>query len=314
MGWGTRTSLLGLLAFSLVLTLALAPAAQAKRIVGTNSANVLKGTNVRDRIFGRDGKDVLIGFAAADYVYGEEGDDILLGESGNDRLWGGGRDDTLDGGTGADRLWPGWGSDVVDAGSGNDIVNAGENDSAMDSIDCGGGFDRAVINRRDKVFNCERVTRLRGRTVPGNFSHQAEATSGADVLDISTWYGRDFVDALGRGRLSEWHTARPTCSGGTSGTTGSTATTALTASLAAPAATPSGEETAVTGSGPALASTSSRDRWTTTRSSRSRTTSFADQITCGAGRDRVIVRSNDWVAPAGLRARHSHRPLSLTAS
>ena len=134
MGWGTRTSLFGLLAFALVLTLALAPAAQAKRIVGTNSANVLKGTNVRDDIFGRDGKDVLIGFAAADYVYGEEGDDVLLGESGNDRLWGGGRDDTLDGGAGGDRLWPGWGSDVVDAGSGNDIVNAGEND-AVDGLD-----------------------------------------------------------------------------------------------------------------------------------------------------------------------------------
>ena len=85
-GPGTRSSLFGVLGLALVLTLALAPAAQAKRIVGTNSTNVLKGTNARDDIYGRAGQDVLIGFAGAGYVYGERGDDSLLGEAGNDRL------------------------------------------------------------------------------------------------------------------------------------------------------------------------------------------------------------------------------------
>ena len=198
MGPGTRrASLFSLLAFAVVLTLLLAPAAEAKRVVGNNRANVLKGAGARDTLIGRGGDDVLMGFASADAIHGDEGDDVVLGEGGKDRLWGGGRDDTLDGGGGIDRIWPGWGADVVDAGPGNDLIDASENDAAMDSIDCGPGIDRVIVTgRSDKVFDCERVTRLRGRAVPGDFSHQAEATMGDDNLGVFNWYNRDFVDAL----------------------------------------------------------------------------------------------------------------------
>lgn len=186
----TRTSLFGLLAFALVLTLVLAPPAHAKRFVGNQNDNKLVGTGQRDDIFGRGGDDVLVGLAGPDYIYGEEGDDILLGESGKDRLWGGGRDDTLDGGLGSDRLWPGWGSDVVDAGPGKDVIWAGENDGTMDSIDCGPGFDRVIVNRGDRVFNCEAVTRLRGRRVPGI---TRPGTRENDVLSDWRWTGRDLI-------------------------------------------------------------------------------------------------------------------------
>ncbi len=37
----------------------------------------------------------------------------------------------------------------------------------MDSIDCGDGTDIVVVNRSDRVFNCERVIRAHGGDVPG---------------------------------------------------------------------------------------------------------------------------------------------------
>jgi Ca2+-binding RTX toxin-like protein len=197
MGSGKRAGGFALLAFALVVTLAAAPVAEAKRIVGNRNANVLKGTNARDDVFGRDGKDVLIGFAGNDWVYGEEGDDVLLGETGADRLWGGGRDDTIDGGPGGDRIYPGWGSDVVDAGPGNDIVRASENDVSMDSIDCGEGSDMAYVNRTDRVFNCETVRRVsprQGTTVPGRLWID---WAGDDFWSNSSGHFTDFLVGLG---------------------------------------------------------------------------------------------------------------------
>jgi Ca2+-binding RTX toxin-like protein len=164
---GTRAWGVGVLAFALVLTLAFAPAASAKLIIGGKRDNKLVGTGKRDAIFGRGGRDVLIGFYGWDRLYGEEDSDILVGGWGNDLLWGHGLDDTLDGGRGYDELRPGFGRDVVDAGPGNDFVWAGENDGDLDYIDCGAGFDRVVMIRRDRAFNCESVRALRGRRPPG---------------------------------------------------------------------------------------------------------------------------------------------------
>jgi Ca2+-binding RTX toxin-like protein len=194
MGPGTRTLPFGLLAFALVLTLVLAPAAEAKRIVGNRKANKLVGTGLRDDIYGRAGNDVLIGLGGADYLYGDGGDDVLLGEAGNDRLRGGGRDDTLDGGRGSDRIRAGWGTDMVDAGPGNDIVSAGENDAAVDTIDCGAGLDRAYVNRRDRVFNCEAIIRRRGTWPPGI---DRNGTPGDDILSDYTWFEQDLIVGFG---------------------------------------------------------------------------------------------------------------------
>jgi Ca2+-binding RTX toxin-like protein len=183
MASGTRTSLLGVLAFALVVTLVIAPAAEARRIVGNNNANRLFGTMSRDDVFGGKGKDILVGRAGSDRLHGEEGDDIIVGGSGRDTIWGDGRDDTLYGGAGADRIHTGWGTDVVEAGPGNDIVYARENDASMDSIDCGNGWDTAYVNRGDRVFNCETVVRTKpgkGKQVPGKL-----------------WMGTDVGETLG---------------------------------------------------------------------------------------------------------------------
>jgi Ca2+-binding RTX toxin-like protein len=44
------------------------------------------------------------------------------------------------------------------------------------------------------VFNCERVTRLRGAPVPGTLR---VGTPGPDDLNEWRWSGRDFIDGLG---------------------------------------------------------------------------------------------------------------------
>jgi Ca2+-binding RTX toxin-like protein len=204
MGPGARTHLLVLLAFALVLTLVLAPVASAKLIVGNKRDNKLVGTQKRDDIYGRGGRDVLIGFDGWDRLYGEQGDDILLGEAGADRLWGSGRDDTLDGGLGPDRLWPGWGTDVVDAGPGDDLVWAGETDAAVDSIDCGDGFDRVVRNNGDRVFNCEVVRVLHGPRPPG--SVRMGTPDVDDVLNDTDWNSVDLILGLSGDDYLNGHT------------------------------------------------------------------------------------------------------------
>jgi Ca2+-binding RTX toxin-like protein len=192
--WG-----MGVLAFTLLAALALGPAASAKRIVGNKNDNKLVGTSKRDDVFGRDGRDVLIGFDGWDRLHGEQGNDILVGEDGNDSLWGSGLDDTLDGGRGNDVLRPGFGRDVVDAGPGNDVVWAGESDGDLDSIDCGPGFDQVVYSsrnslRRDRVFGCESVQAVRGRSVPGRIWVDTEEEN---LWDDAVGQFRDILIGLG---------------------------------------------------------------------------------------------------------------------
>lgn len=142
---------------------------------GTNDDEVLDGTAFGDRLVGRGGRDLLRGHEAGDCLEGGLGRDVLaggtgddrlsggtgadrlLGDEGADRLEGGAGDDVLAGGTGNDVLLPGTGVDRVVAGAGDDAVSA--RDRTRDVIDCGPGRDTARVDRRDRVRNCESVSR-----------------------------------------------------------------------------------------------------------------------------------------------------------
>ena len=117
--------------------LALAAIAQAKNFVGTG------------------GPDRLIGTAKADMLKGKRGKDTLAGRGGRDRLFGGPGPDVLRGGPGRDEFNTrrnGYSA----GGQGNDRIFA--RDGKADLIDCGGGFDVAVVDRaEDGVYNCERL-------------------------------------------------------------------------------------------------------------------------------------------------------------
>jgi Ca2+-binding RTX toxin-like protein len=156
---------------------------------GTAAPDTLTGTSGGDRIFGLGGNDLINGLAGADCLSGGIGADRLNGGSGRDRLSGGAGNDRESGGSGNDSLNGGAARDALSGGTGNDkLVGANGNDKLTGGkgrntysggrgndtinaanrvrekkIDCGPGrHDRATVDRRDKVKNCERVRR-RGR-------------------------------------------------------------------------------------------------------------------------------------------------------
>src|SRR5215218_2326402 len=114
----------------LLMATALAGVAHAKIVSGTPDNDYLLGTIKSDLIRGRGGDDYIRAFAGDDVVRGGGNDEIYAGE----------------------------GADIVFAGAGNDKIYARDTDS-LDTIDCGGGFDKVeTIHRDDRTLdNCERA-------------------------------------------------------------------------------------------------------------------------------------------------------------
>lgn len=73
-----------------------------KKILGSQDADVLRGTDGFDALFGLRGADRLWGGAGTDTLWGGEGNDSLYGGEGADVLIGGIGADFLDGGAGFD--------------------------------------------------------------------------------------------------------------------------------------------------------------------------------------------------------------------
>jgi hypothetical protein len=84
----------------------------------------------------------------------------LNANAGNDRIKGakglkGLILSTLDGGDGNDRITGTNAEDVLTGGKGFDLIRSA--DRSADQVDCGGGIDLAVVDRRDTVRACELV-------------------------------------------------------------------------------------------------------------------------------------------------------------
>ncbi len=138
--WAARACM-GTLALALCTALAVAPAADAKRIRGTNGPDNIVGTNNKDRISARGGNDTVRARGRSDRIRGGSGGDKLNGGKGRDRLAGG---------TGGDLL------KAVD-GRRDRRVNGGR------------GRDICMIDRVDLqvVSGCESL-RVRGQAPPGS--------------------------------------------------------------------------------------------------------------------------------------------------
>lgn len=135
--------------------------------LGTSGRDSLTGTSAGDRIVGLGGSDVLRGLGGDDCLLGGAGRDALSGGAGRDRLTGGASADRLNGGGGADRLTGGGGADrliggpgrnTLSGGGGRDLVNSANR--RRERVSCGGGRDRVIADRVDRLRGCERV-RLR---------------------------------------------------------------------------------------------------------------------------------------------------------
>src|SRR5215208_2210882 len=119
---------------------ALALLLMATPLAGVAYAKIISGTPGNDYLLGTTKTDLIRGRGTDDYIRALAGDDVVRGGGGNDRIY------------------PGEGPDIVLAGAGNDKIYARDTDS-LDSIDCGGGFDKVeTIHRDDRTLdNCERA-------------------------------------------------------------------------------------------------------------------------------------------------------------
>ena len=102
---------------------------------GTGKADQLTGTTAGDKLVGRGGADLLRGLGQADCLVGGGGKDKLKGGPGNDKLVGGPKQDTLLG------------------GGGKDVIRS--RDGVVDVVKCGGGRDKVVGDKADKLVGCE---------------------------------------------------------------------------------------------------------------------------------------------------------------
>jgi Ca2+-binding RTX toxin-like protein len=136
---------------------------------GTNGTDALEGNGGDDDLLGLKGTDALSGGSGRDAVLGgnefgpRAGDRALSGGPGRDFVGGGKGSDALSGGPGGDYLFAGppFGEaaddvDAIDAGEGNDAIEAKNVPAARDVIDCGGGFDRVLVDSKDLTSGCER--------------------------------------------------------------------------------------------------------------------------------------------------------------
>lgn len=126
-------------------------------IQGTERGDLIYGLGGPDALFGNGGADCLVGRGGSDILAGGSGADRITGGSGKDDLSGGAGRDSLDGGGGADHLTGNGGVDRFDGGAGNDVIRA--RDRRRETIRCGSGRDRAIVDRSDRVRGCERVSR-----------------------------------------------------------------------------------------------------------------------------------------------------------
>ena len=145
-------------------------------LVGTDAGDRLEGTAGNEHAAGYAGDDEVLAFGGADCVAGGLGNDRIHLGPGDDEASGGIGADHLYGGPGDDVLVPGLGPDHVDGGEGHDLLRdergdvqpdvliGGEGhdviravDFSADRIECGPGYDVAIVDAFDTVSGCDRV-------------------------------------------------------------------------------------------------------------------------------------------------------------
>ena len=176
---------------------------------GTSDANLLDGQAGDDILEGRGGADTLIGgdgFDTADYsastggvsvslVTGSgsggdaEGDQLsgieaLIGSAKDDKLIGDAKDNLLSGGAGNDTLIGGAGADTLTGGVGNDTVSYADSSAAIDI-----GLDSSVGHggdaEGDKLAEIENI-------IGSRYADQISGDAGANSLDGGA--GNDWLE------------------------------------------------------------------------------------------------------------------------
>lgn len=129
----------------------------ANLLEGGGRLDILTGSEGGDRINGRSDQDVIFGLAGDDCLHGHSGADQIRGADGDDKLNGGSGNDRLEGGDGDDHLIGLRGRDHFSAGDGDDVINS--RDGLREKVSCGSGEDRVIADLRDRLRDCESVSR-----------------------------------------------------------------------------------------------------------------------------------------------------------
>jgi Ca2+-binding RTX toxin-like protein len=98
-----------------------APGATAQ-VEGSDGADVITGSALKDTITGDVGADVITGGLGNDVITGGDGADDINGGDGNDVISGDIGADPINGGNGNDIISGGIGADPMDGGPGNDVM------------------------------------------------------------------------------------------------------------------------------------------------------------------------------------------------
>ncbi len=182
-------------------------------LIGSNSADILKGDEADNRIAGGAGNDILHGVGSRDKLegssgldtlYGGDGDDSLLGGTGGDSLYGEQDSDVLMGGVATDLLSGGSGDDTLDGGAGGDVLDGGPGDADVASYvlsNAGvtvhlhspspGGFVTGASGGHALNDSLKDVENLIGST----YGDALSGDDGANYLDGGA--GDDFLDGRG---------------------------------------------------------------------------------------------------------------------
>ncbi len=99
---------------------------QGLNYTGTDSREVLNGTQFNDMFTMLGGDDEVHAGLGDDTIYGNLGNDNLSGDQGNDTIYGGQGNDLVFGNEGADILYGDLGDDTVYGGRDNDAIYGGE--------------------------------------------------------------------------------------------------------------------------------------------------------------------------------------------
>lgn len=106
---------LRLAALAALVTAGASAAGGGVHFAGTDAADAVQGSAVRDTLYGAKGDDRLLGGRGRDWLSGGPGNDELLAGAGADAVSAGPGDDRVHGGIGADLLFGNAGADVIDA-------------------------------------------------------------------------------------------------------------------------------------------------------------------------------------------------------
>ncbi len=175
-------------------------------------ANLVEGSDGRDRLFGTSAQDDIFGGEGNNTLFGNGGNDRFYSGAGNDRIFGGSGNDVVEAGDGNNRVFGNGGNDIITTGVGNDRIFAG---SGNDIINAGDGNNRVFGNGgNDSITTGSGRDRLFGAGGNDTFSSGAGndviyGNGGNDIFDAGTGYdrvfaagGRDtFVLNAGEGRV-----------------------------------------------------------------------------------------------------------------